>query len=438
MQRTFSRNSLHALKHQNAPPKRVSFKFKKTLLLLPATSFRLPFILTTSIYTFRFQAHPAPPPPPFFNPPVQQNTARVEDDDPYAFFPAPPRPHAAISKHPKAPPRNTQKLIPPLQARQMKTKAATTSNHHRHHHQGPSSVVMNQRHFQEEAAHTTTTTTTIAAANVVNTFHRKQKQQQQQKEEERNVHSTTEEEEEEFEIEGISSEGDGDIAINQKKDVLNRRRRRREMNFTVIPSSDTSTSEYDPSEEEEEEQEYVTMAKVPYQTKKQNSKTTTNSKKVNESVATTATTHPSASGSFDILLSELTEGRANTGIVVPNIFKKPTTTTATPAAATAISPSHTNQAAVPQTAAKPSERVKKAHGAAQGSLPLCIPTRVVRNPAGSSVLIEVPPGVDLSGASGAVGRIGNGTSTPGIVLDLMGEFAFYILKFKRMNEFLAK
>lgn len=69
----------------------------------------------------------------------------------------------------------------------------------------------------------------------------------------------------------------------------------------------------------------------------------------------------------------------------------------------------------------------------QSALPVTIPARVVRDPQGTAVLMELPPGAELAGAAGVVGRITRGTeqaqhgnennhgSANNITVDLMGK-----------------
>jgi len=112
------------------------------------------------------------------------------------------------------------------------------------------------------------------------------------------------------------------------------------------------------------------------------------------------------------------------------------TTTAAAAAAAAVPPisSATANPAIPK-------KKKKLTFADQTALPIMIPKGVAREPAGTALLIELPHGVDLAGASGVIGRIvgvgdreaDGGTESDsditaeaepksGVVLDLMGTF----------------
>ena len=79
-------------------------------------------------------------------------------------------------------------------------------------------------------------------------------------------------------------------------------------------------------------------------------------------------------------------------------------------------------------------RKPRSNLASQSTLAVNIPARVVKDPQGTAVLMELPPGAEVAGAAGVVGRIIRGNaanvdhaqhaadySSDGIILDLMGK-----------------
>jgi hypothetical protein len=137
--------------------------------------------------------------------------------------------------------------------------------------------------------------------------------------------------------------------------------------------------------------------------------------------------------------------------------QKPTTVT------TAVSPP-----SAPAAAANDDNNVitkkkkKKLTFADQAALPIMIPKSVAREPAGTALLIELPPGVELTGASGVVGRIignssgsgGGGSESDdisldsesggeeqpqrgGLVLDLMGKLQLYTSLINQLKTILS-
>lgn len=75
---------------------------------------------------------------------------------------------------------------------------------------------------------------------------------------------------------------------------------------------------------------------------------------------------------------------------------------------------------VKKEAPKQAQRARR--GALKSSLDVIIPARAARDPGGGTVLVEMPPGLSMEGATGVVGRVTSGGQRSGLMLDLMGEF----------------
>lgn len=217
----------------------------------------------------------------------------------------------------------------------------------------------------------------------------------------------------------------------------------------VAVQGDDSASEWEPSSESDGPEEDVPAAAAR---KKQGVTMIQQNKRTAQKSATAATKTFSrksnlVSGpdsSFAIHLSDHMTTTANTGGATTSKATNqqqqqqqnqvsapvPTSAPAIPAPPTA-----------PDAVNKVKNKNKKLTFADQAALPLMIPKSVAREPAGTAILIELPHGVELAGASGVVGRIlkssgGNGRSggasgsrdashSSGIVLDLMGTLLFY-------------
>jgi hypothetical protein len=112
-------------------------------------------------------------------------------------------------------------------------------------------------------------------------------------------------------------------------------------------------------------------------------------------------------------------------------------------------------AAAPLTVAPPTapaetkpKKKRKLTFADQAELPIMVPKSVARDPSSNAIIIELPPGVDLAGASGVIGRIVGGAGAGaggnrhtggdssgdskeqatqgGLILDLMGTFSLFL------------
>ena len=220
-----------------------------------------------------------------------------------------------------------------------------------------------------------------------------------------------------------------DITQSSPTDMTNSKK----INDYVISGSDWAPS----SEDEDDDSATPAYAESPFlqqkeefinAKKKRNSKIGAAMKKIPSASASAAQVGPKGTSK-----QLMTYNATRNALAMPlNPLKKNEKKSVLPSGPTEAGALLTACVAAQAGTVKP--RKPRSNLASQSTLAVNIPARVVKDPQGTAVLMELPPGAEVAGAAGVVGRIIRGNaanvdhaqhaadySSDGIILDLMGK-----------------